>query len=271
MLVQEELIAAVKAKAAADAGTEGVLMYGSFTQNAGDEFSDVEFYLFVADTVFEALDTAGWIAGVAPVYTCFFNQYGTQVAIFKSLVRGEFHFLPASEMGVIESFAPVGWVPDIDAMCLYDKTGALRRYLEDLQVNASAVRRDSAESIEYVFNNCVNLILMGANVLQRGEIARALDILTQAQSFYLQLVRLDEGQTHHWLNPLKALEREISTPAYQRFALCATALHEVQMEWAYFELGRNLKDIIEKLRKKLEFSYNREMLDILIETKLKMC
>lgn len=270
LLLQEELIAAVKTRAENDALISAVLMYGSFTQDAGDQFSDVEFYVFVDDVAFSALNTAAWIAGVSPVYICFYNQYGTEVAIFKNLIRGEFHFLSQSKMNVIKSFTPIGWVPDVKSMCLYDETGSLRRYLDELQVNAAAVKRGSTESIEHAFNNCLNLLLMGVNVLRRGETARAWDTLAQAQSFYLQLVRLDENVTHHWLNPLKGLEKEISTPAYQRFLKGTAGLYTQDIGRAYLELGFNLKDISGKLKTKFIFDFNAELLEILIETKLKM-
>ena len=63
MLLQEKMIQTVREKAEADARVTGLLMYGSFTQGAGDEFSDIEFYVFVEDGGFDAWDRGEWICG----------------------------------------------------------------------------------------------------------------------------------------------------------------------------------------------------------------
>lgn len=261
MLEQEKLIAKVKELAAVDETVTAVMMYGSFTQNAGDAYSDVEFYVFVSDEAFVDFDSKGFIAKVAPLYTCFINNYGTEVAIFQSLIRGEFHFLPQSQMGVIEGFAPVGYFPDAASACLYDATGELRGYLDALVVNASAVKRDDAATIEYTINNCLNLLLMGINVLRRGEAARAWDTLAQAQVFYVQLVRLHEGVTHHWLNPMKNLENEISGTAYQHFVAGTAGLYVQDLERAYHSLTENLAAITEQLKIKYNFNFNNELIE----------
>lgn len=261
MLKQEKLIEAVKTRAANDEQIAAVMMYGSFTQNAGDEFSDVEFYVFMRDEVVTGFNSRRWIASIAPVYTCFFNNYGTEVAIFRNMVRGEFHFLPVGRMDIIASFAPVGYFPDAASACLYDASGHLRAYLDDLVVNAAAVRRDDVATIEYTVNNCLNLLLMGVNVLRRGEVARAWDTLVQAQVFYAQLVRLHEGVTHHWLNPMKNLEREISGVAYQDFAAGTAGLYVQDLERAYHKLAENLAAITEKLNLKYNFNISVELID----------
>lgn len=261
MLEQERLIEAVKTSAADDDQIVAVMMYGSFTQGAGDEFSDVEFYVFVRDEAVAAFNSRYWIEAVAPVAACFFNNYGTEVAIFHNLIRGEFHFLPVSRMDIIESFAPVGYFPDAASACLYDATGRLRPYLDDLVANAAVVRRDDAATIEYTINNCLNLLLMGVNVLRRGEAARAWDTLTQAQVFYVQLVRLHEGVTHHWLNPMKNLEREISGAAYQDFVAGTAGLYVQDLERAYYKLADNLAGVIRLLKLKYNFNINMELID----------
>ena len=264
MLKQEILIAKVQKKANEDERVAAVLMYGSFTQNAGDEFSDVEFYVFVYDAAFNEFDACKWIAEVAPVAACFINNYGTQVAIFENLIRGEFHFLPLSRMDIIRSFAPIGYVPDIEAMRLYDATGALRGYLAKLAASAVQIRRDDAATIEDNVYNCLNLLLMGVNVLRRGEVARAWELLGQAVPFYVRLLRLDEGQTHHWLNPMKNLEGELSGVAYQSFAAATAGLYVQDLERAYYELALNLRDITVKLKLSHNFNISIQLLDNII-------
>lgn len=261
MLEQEKLIAKVKELAVADEAVRAVMMYGSFTQNAGDAYSDVEFYVFVSDEVFAGFDSKGFIAKVAPLYTCFVNNYGTEVAIFQSLIRGEFHFLTHSQMHEIEGFAPVGYFPDAASACLYDAGDELRDYLDALVVNAAAVKRDDAATIESTINNCLNLLLMGINVLRRGEAARAWDTLAQAQTFYVQLLRLHEGVTQHWLNPMKNLEAEISGAAYQYFVTGTAGLYVQDLERAYHSLAENVASIIKKLKVKYGFNFNNELIE----------
>lgn len=261
MLEQEKIIAKVKDLAAVDERIVAVLMYGSFTQGAGDAFSDVEFYVFVKDEDLTVFDTRCWIESLEPVYVHFFNDYGTEVVIFRQLIRGEFHFLSQSEMHIIEGFAPVGYVPDIESMCLYDADGELRRYLAKLDVAAAAVKRDDAATIEYTINNCLNLLLMGVNVLKRGELARALDTLAQARIFYARLLRLNAGSTHHWLNPMKNLECEISSVAYERFAAATCGLRVLDLERAYAALADNLTAVIEELKQKYSFKINIQLIE----------
>ena len=261
MLEQEKLIAKVKDLALSDHDIAAVMMYGSFTQNAGDAYSDVEFYVFVRDEAFAAFVSKTWIAQIMPVEACFINNYGTEVAIFQNLVRGEFHFLRQSQMDIIEGFAAVGYFPDAATACIYDATGELRRYLDTLVLNAAAVRRDDAATIEYVLNNCLNLLLLGINVLKRGEAARAWDTLVQAQTFYVQLARLHEGVTHHWLNPMKNLERELDGAAYLRFVSGTSGLYVQDLERAYQALAENLNEITKKLKLKYDFNFNRKLIE----------
>lgn len=260
MLEQEKLIARVTQLAANNQMIAAVLMYGSFTQNAGDAYSDVEFYVFINDAGFEAFNVNQWLQNIAPVYTCFVNNYGTTVVIFQNLIRGEFHFMRQSQMAIVESFAAVGYVPDIESMCLYDDSGVLRQHLETLRDRAAAIRRDDAASIEYTLNNCVNLLLMGINVLKRGEAARAWDLMTQTQTFYVQLVRLCEKQTHHWLNPMKNLEHEISEAAYRKLAEGTCGLDSGELARAYSVMAGNVMEITAKLKLNYKFNFNPELI-----------
>lgn len=238
MLQQETLISAVKAQCQADERIKAALMYGSFTQNCGDAFSDVEFYIFVANESFEDFDTKAWIAGIYPLSLHLFNDYGTEVVVFENLVRGEFHFLPQKSMDIIESFRTVGYFPDLDAMCLYDESGELKKHLAVL--GAYEPKRDTTENIHSTIDNLINQWLMGVNVLKRGEAARSLECLTQAQKYHLQLIRLQEGSVDHWVNPTKRVEEEISPESYQAYANCTAALDRESLSRAYFNLLKNV-------------------------------
>lgn len=243
-MFQQKLISIVKTTAQKDSRINAVMMYGSFTQNSGDVFSDVEFYVFVNDESFKQLDTAEWIFQIHPWQLHFFNEYGTEVVIFDNLVRGEFHFLPEKEVTIIETFKTVGHFPDIDSMCLYDKCGKLRHYLE-ICANYN-VNRYSKENIEFTVNNLINMILYGLNVFKRGEFARSSECLSQAQKYHLQLLRLKENTVDHWVNPTKCLEQEISAQSYQIFSNCCADLNPDNIARAYENLITNTQTLLEQ-------------------------
>ena len=78
-------------------------MYGSFALGEGDVFSDIEFVLFFRDDALPDLDQRAWVAQIAPVELYFADDFGHYTAIFDNLIRGEFHFEPASAMDQVDS------------------------------------------------------------------------------------------------------------------------------------------------------------------------
>ncbi len=263
MLLQEQLISKVKEIGSQTPGLEAIMMYGSFTQGSGDAFSDIEFYIFIEDESYKAFDSKEWVAGIYPFYVHLFNEFGTEVFIFENLVRGEFHFLPVKDMSIIETFASVGFFPDVDAMCLYDKKNKLKKHLSALK--SSTVERNSAETIESVINNYFNAILFGINVLKRGETARSLECIWFVQKYYLQLNRLEENTTDHWVNPTKCLENEISAANYQRYKKCTSDLNANNLRAAYKELLFAARLAVENLSARYRFNYNYGLFKRLIE------
>src|SRR5919205_2239592 len=92
-LHQWDLIERTRALCQKDSRLVAALMYGSFVKGEGDQFSDIEFWLFVADEHLAQLSIEHWINQIEPTHLIVTNEYGTQVAVFTSLVRGEFHFV----------------------------------------------------------------------------------------------------------------------------------------------------------------------------------
>lgn len=250
MTKQEQMIKLVKKRALAEQSIDSVLMYGSFTQGAGDKYSDIEFYVFVQDEGFACFDTSGWLSTIHPFYRNFLNEHLTQVVIFTNLIRGEFHFLPLSEISVIDSFTPAGYFPDIKAMNLCDKNGKLAKQLTILK--DCHVNRQTKENAANIIDNLLNYILFGVNVLKRGELARALECLGAAQKLYIQAVRLQEGSTDHWLNPSKNLEEEISPACYETYKACTAVLTHESIFSAYTNLIKASEASIRVMEKKYE-------------------
>ena len=87
MLPQEQMIESVRRLCESDAAVSAAAMYGSFARGEGDEFSDIEFYLFVDDTSYDTFDLDPWIREIAPVDECFLNDFGTTVALDERYVE----------------------------------------------------------------------------------------------------------------------------------------------------------------------------------------
>lgn len=257
-MLQEMLIDKVKEKAASDAHIEAVLMYGSFTQGAGDRYSDVEFYVFYDPPEEGELPTREWIDSIHPIYADFHNEYGTEVVIFTNLIRGEFHFLPAAEMSIIASFVEAGYFPDLEAMCLYDRSGRLWQELQALR--DPGPDRHTAENAGDILDNLINYTLYGINVHKRGEHARSLECLFMAQRLLAQALRLTGGSVEHWLNPLKAFEQEIGPEAYEVYRQCTAALDPPAIQAAYQAILSATKDIDEAFSKRYHTPERRALL-----------
>jgi lincosamide nucleotidyltransferase len=246
MLPQEELIERVRALCREDPRCRAALMYGSFVFGEGDRYSDVEFVLFFEEGTLEGLDRRSWLEGIAPALLYTVNDFGTPNAIFENLVRGEFHFHELPEMeDLLKSWQGAVHFPSVDAPLLYDETGKLAPLLETLV--GEAPRRDSREALQSLVDNAVNWLLFGINVLERGEEARALELLSIVQRRLLLMVRVVEGRTARWHIPSRALEEELSPEAYRRFIRCTAPL-ETQALWsAYASSWRWILDLHEVL------------------------
>lgn len=230
-MLQQELIERTRALCRADDRVVAALMYGSFTYGEGDEFSDVEFVLFFADEALPGLDRRAWVEQVAPVALFFADDLGHYTAIFESFVRAEFHFDPASRIQRAAEWRGNVSFPSLESTLVVDRTGALTAALAHLI--GPAPERDTPDTVERLANNFVNWMLFGANVFDRGELARALEILGLAHRYLLWMVRLDEQTTEHWPTPSRGLEQDISPAAYERFRGCTAALDREPLRLAY--------------------------------------
>lgn len=231
MLTQEAMIERVRHLCQQDERLVAALMYGSFTRGEGDQFSDIEFALFLADEQLPQIDQQAWVAQIAPLALYFADDVGHQTAIFTNLIRGEFHFKPASSIPVVETWRGNAWFPSLAATVIVDRTGALAQHLQSLL--GPPPERDTTETIQSLTNNFINWMLFGSNVLARGEWARALEILGIAHRYLLWIVRVMEGTTEHWPTPSKNVEQDISAAAYARYQACTTNLDPVLLANAY--------------------------------------
>lgn len=231
MLPQQAMIERLRELCLRDSRVEGALMFGSFATGEGDQHSDIEFVLFFSDESLPDVDQRAWISQVEKVDLYFADDYGHHTAIFSNLVRGEFHFEPASKIPIIETWQGYAWFPSMESTLLVDRTGAVEKYLRPFI--GPPLDRNTPEETASIINNFINLALFGTNVLARGEAARSWALLGSVHANLLKLVRLAEGATEHWPTPSKALESDISTQAYERYRSCTSGLDLAGLRQAY--------------------------------------
>lgn len=221
------------------------LLYGSFTSKEADKYSDIECALFFDASLLEIVDKAEWVRGIAPLYLFFADDFGHYTAIFEGLIRGEFHFECADKISEIVHWRGNVWYQQPSDAILVDRTGALAEAVAVL--TKPIAPRDTPTTAESLIHHFFNTLLFGTNCLSRGELARALDILTLCHRYLLWMARLVEGTVEHWATPSRRIETELSPEAYHRFRDCTARLDEKEITEAYqasWQWGRDLSEIL---------------------------
>src|SRR5215203_6855475 len=240
MLPQEVMIERVRELCDQDERVVAALMYGSFALGEGDRFSDIEFYLFFYDEALGDLQEQVWVAQIAPLELYYVNEFSNGTAIFENLVRGEFHFEAASNVGLVDAWESA-WFHSLESAVPVDKSGELSGRVSRLV--QSQPEMDTPERTLFLCRSLMNWTLMGSNLLERGEYARAEAFLTLVHDHLLQALRLVEGKSDNWLSPTRRLEEDASATSYERYRTCTAALEAEQLAWAYastWQWGRKL-------------------------------
>lgn len=228
-MTQLQMIETTKSIAQGDENVSAVLMYGSFTKNEGDQYSDIEFYIFLKSK--ENFSAEKWVNQIYPTALYFTNEYGSEVAIFENLIRGEFHFLTVNEIDVIKSWEGIVAFSDFDQMSLIDKDGHLSETLD--QINIKSPDRTSNENILFLSQSLLNVLLTTNNLIKRQEYAHAYQSLSNIQKYLLWLIRIATKRTQHWESPTKSLEKEIGKDWYSDFKLTTCDLDTSNLKIAF--------------------------------------
>lgn len=257
MLVQEQLILRTREVCQEDQSVVAAMMYGSFAKGSGDRYSDIEFVLFFQDEDLKTINHREWLSRIAPVALCFVNEFGITTVIFDNLIRGEFHFDPISKVAEVSTWGSTDNFPDLESAMVVDRRGLLRPHLSKLIGEPQLPGR---EEVQFIVDSFFNWFIFGCNVLQRGEYARALDLLWWLQRSLLKLARLNEGKIMNLPTPSRLLEQEIARESYQRFLDCTSGADPGQLTRAY----RNCWGWGLKLMGDLKGEYGLEMPEALI-------
>ncbi|MDQ3942542.1 MAG: nucleotidyltransferase domain-containing protein [Actinomycetota bacterium] len=257
MLQQEVMIEKLRELCQRDERVVAALMYGSFALGQGDSFSDIEFYLFFDDEALDGLAEEAWVSQIAPLDLYYVNEFGNGSAIFENLVRGEFHFEAASNVGLVDGWE-TAWFPSLESAVLVDKSGELSRRVSRL------VRRppelDTPDRALFLCRSLMNWTLMGNNLVKRGEYARAEALLTLVHGHFLQALRLVEGRSANWLSPTRMLEEDASAASYERFRACTAALDAEQLVRAYTSTWEWSRELMGELAERHAFALPEALL-----------
>lgn len=215
---QQTIINKVQQVAQVDERISALLMYGSFVKGEGDQYSDVEFYVFCRSPV----DVFAWVSQIREVAVFFRNEFGTDVAIFNNFIRGEFHFLPVEQISVIHSWAGYVSFEFADNMNLLDKDGLLAATLAPL--DKARPRHDAKEQLIWLAQSLCNNLLLVNNLLCRGELVHACHHFQYIHKYLAWLIRIADKADKHWECPSKGFEREISAQWYHLYAGCFPCL-----------------------------------------------
>ncbi len=260
-MLQLQMIEKVRQVALRDEVISAVLMYGSFTKGEGDRYSDIEFYVY--HRAGECPDKLAFVSQVSPVALFFTNEFGTEVAIFENMIRGEFHFHPISDVEDVKSWAAVISFEHKDKMNLVDKDGALTEVLA--AIPPVRPQRDTPENREYLALNLLNNLLFVNNLILRGEYVHAHQLFGFIQRYVMWLIRLHLGKDNHWEAPSKKLEEDIPREWMLKYAQCvptsdgeslrgsirsAAALSERLFE--ELNIPENIRSVLRKFNASLE-------------------
>lgn len=228
------MIEKVRSLANSDDGISAVLMYGSFTKGEGDCYSDIEFYIFLREGYQPS--RRSWVDGIHPVSMFFTNEFGTDVTVFNNLIRGEFHFHPVSEIGIIHTWQGILDFSVRDKMNLVDKDGLLAETLNSIE--QVSPEWNTCENVAWVADSMINNLLFVGNVIRREEYARAVYMFYFPEKYLALMIRLHLDKTGHWLDPMKGLEDEIPAEWYKRYARCIPKLNREDLKRCYIQVLR---------------------------------
>lgn len=226
MSPQDRLDQAFRSLLWADERVVSALTYGSRPAGLGDRYSDVEYWVFVADAVLAAWPAEAWIRQAGEPLLVVLNEFGAHVAVYEDLVRAELHFWPASDRSVVRTWPSRGGIA-VEDMIVVDRDGGLAAELAQVPL------QPSIPSVAEVCGRFANWWALGWNVLRRGELERAYDALGHVRRHLLWMARLHESATDRWLTPSRLAEQDLSEQTIAELARIAPRVSPEELAEAF--------------------------------------
>jgi lincosamide nucleotidyltransferase B/F len=242
-MTQLQMIDKTKSIGQKDANVSAVFMYGSFTKNEGDQYSDIEFYIFLKNK--ENFSSEKWVSQIHPLALYFTNEYGSEVAIFDNMVRGEFHFLKTEEIEIIKSWEGMVAFSDFEQMNLIDKDGLLAKTFNQIKIKSP--ERTTNQNTTWLSESLLNVLLTTSNLIKRGEFAHAHKSLSNVQKYLLWLIRITADKTQHWESPTKSLEKDIDPTWYSAYEAVTSDLQPENILSAFKNSLKLAEELFEQL------------------------
>jgi predicted nucleotidyltransferase len=236
---QQVLLDRIRSRAASTPEVVGLLVLGSLATGTADELSDLDIGLYVTDEALDTFDLRAWLEPISPVAALVTNAYASTV-LFRSLIRAEIHFGSLRRAADWSTLAGLVAYPSVERIVLLDRTGALADNVRPIVGRLPDRRATDADRELFAL---ADALLVADACRRRGELARALVALSSAHVPLLRLARLAEGATDEWVAPARRLERDLTEPAYERFARTTASLADEELQGAIgaaWQWGREL-------------------------------
>jgi lincosamide nucleotidyltransferase B/F len=149
--------------------------------------------------------------------------------------------------------------PSLESTVLVDKNGELSARMARLV--RLPPNLDTPERALFLSRSLMNWTLMGANLLERGEYARAEAFLTLVHGHLLQAMRLVEAKSANWLSPTRRLEEDASATSYERYRACTAALEAEQLARAYASTWEWARELMGELAARHALTLPETLLD----------
>ncbi|MGW0228938.1 hypothetical protein ACWDWO_11545 [Actinopolymorpha singaporensis] len=239
---QDALDAAYRAAFTADERVRAALTYGSRPAGLGDAWSDVEYWVFVADeqSAADHLEhPPKWLCEVGDPALLVRNEFGAWVAVHAGLVRVEVHAWPAADVDVVRGW-PARGAP-VEAMVVLDRDGTLTPAVAALPEDPRVP--GTAAEVAQVCGRFANWWVLGHNVSGRGEWERSQDALAHVRRELLWMARLSGDATGRWLTPSRLAERDLAPEVVEALGRVSARTEPADLARAYdaaWALGERL-------------------------------
>ncbi|QFP77206.1 hypothetical protein [Deinococcus sp. AJ005] len=207
----------------ADSRITHALAYGSFTQGTADEFSDLEYWLYLEPDA--EFDVHKWLEKLTPVLHGVVNEFGAFNAILSGLLRVELHAVPNTSLGELESWGNEHLFPE--RMLVKDADGRLAAALEKL--TAKPPPQPEAQA---TLDRLLNWLTFGLNVLARGERIRAHGLLWWIQGGLLTLAAVKSGHAEYLQSPARLAERRLDAETLSRYTGVTGGVDDLEQVYA---------------------------------------